>query len=199
MQSIIQRGLAASEDLFAQIDTPPERDAGQMRLHHARGDIRFDGVSFGYPGDDRLVLSDIEGLEIPAGTMVAAGAALVQVSHLVSCCVAFTLPAASGCIQLDGTPINEFRLADMRKQVALVSQRVVLFSDTVRALTAFGQQDKTDDASLCQALKTAQAWAFVEALPNGLDTVWAMVETGSQAGSVNGSLLPAPCSKTRLS
>ena len=77
----------------------------------------------------------------------------------------------SGVIQLDGAPIEAFRLADVRKQIALVSQRVVLFSDTVRANVAFGQQDRADDASLRQALETAQAWEFVAALPNGLDTV----------------------------
>ena len=170
VQSVIQRGLAASEDLFAQIDTPPERDAGQEPLERARGDIRFEGVSFAYPGDDRPVLSDIS-LEIPSGKMVAfvgrSGAGKSTLMHLLC---RFYDPT-SGAIQLDGAPIEAFRLADVRKQIALVSQRVVLFSDTVRANVAFGQQDRADDASLRQALETAQAWEFVAALPNGLDTV----------------------------
>ena len=170
VQSVIQRGLAASEDLFAQIDTPPERDAGQEPLERARGDIRFEGVSFAYPGDDRPVLSDIS-LEIPSGKMVAfvgrSGAGKSTLMHLLC---RFYAPT-SGAIQLDGAPIEAFRLADVRKQISLVSQRVVLFSDTVRANVAFGQQDRADDASLRQALETAQAWEFVAALPNGLDTV----------------------------
>ena len=170
VQSVIQRGLAASEDLFAQIDTPPERDAGQEPLDRTRGDIRFEGVSFAYPGDDRPVLSDIS-LEIPSGKMVAfvgrSGAGKSTLMHLLC---RFYAPT-SGAIQLDGAPIEAFRLADVRKQIALVSQRVVLFSDTVRANVAFGQQDRADDASLRQALETAQAWEFVAALPNGLDTV----------------------------
>jgi subfamily B ATP-binding cassette protein MsbA len=170
VQSVIQRGLAASEDLFAQIDTPPERDAGQEPLERARGDIRFEGVSFAYPGDDRPVLSDIS-LEIPSGKMVAfvgrSGAGKSTLMHLLC---RFYAPT-SGAIQLDGALIEAFRLADVRKQIALVSQRVVLFSDTVRANVAFGQQDRADDASLRQALETAQAWEFVAALPNGLDTV----------------------------
>ena len=170
VQSVIQRGLAASEDLFAQIDTPPERDAGQEPLERARGDIRFEGVSFAYPGDDRPVLSDIS-LEIPSGKMVAfvgrSGAGKSTLMHLLC---RFYDPT-SGAIQLDGAPIEAFRLADVRKQIALVSQRVVLFSDKVRANVAFGQQDRADDASLRQALETAQAWEFVAALPNGLDTV----------------------------
>jgi subfamily B ATP-binding cassette protein MsbA len=170
VQSVIQRGLAASEDLFAQIDTPPERDAGQEPLERARGDIRFEGVSFAYPGDDRPVLSDIS-LEIPSGKMVAfvgrSGAGKSTLMHLLC---RFYAPT-SGAIQLDGALIEAFRLADVRKQIALVSQRVVLFSDTVRANVAFGQQDRADDASLRQALETAQAWEFVAALPNGLDAV----------------------------
>lgn len=170
VQSIIQRGLAASEDLFAQIDTPSECDAGQLELDYAQGDIHFDGVSFGYPGDDRLVLNEIS-LEIPAGKMVAfvgrSGAGKSTLMHLLC---RFYAPTSGG-IQLDGTPIEHFRLADLRKQIALVSQRVVLFSDTVRVNVAFGQQDKADDASLRQALETAQAWDFVKSLPKGLDTV----------------------------
>ncbi|MFL2503131.1 MAG: ATP-binding cassette domain-containing protein [Luminiphilus sp.] len=77
----------------------------------------------------------------------------------------------SGRIELDGKPIEAFRLADYRRQIALVSQRVVLFSDTVRANVGFGQLDRIDDAQLLQALETAQAREFVEALPQGLDTV----------------------------
>jgi subfamily B ATP-binding cassette protein MsbA len=77
----------------------------------------------------------------------------------------------SGSIKLDGKPIEAFRLADYRRQIALVSQRVVLFSDTVRANVGFGQLDQIDDAQLLQALETAQAREFVEALPQGLDTV----------------------------
>ena len=77
----------------------------------------------------------------------------------------------SGRIKLDGKPIEAFRLADYRRQIALVSQRVVLFSDTVRANVGFGQLDQIDDAQLLQALETAQAREFVEALSQGLDTV----------------------------
>ncbi len=170
VQSIIQRGLAASEDLFAQIDTAPERDGGQLELDHARGDIHFDGVSFGYPGDHRIVLNEVN-LEIPAGKMVAfvgrSGAGKSTLMHLLC---RFYVPTSGG-IQLDGTPIEHFRLADLRRQIALVSQRIVLFSDTIRANVAFGHKHRANDASLRQALETAQAWDFVEALPEGLDTV----------------------------
>ena len=168
VQSIIQRGLAAAEDLFAQIDTPPEADNGRLTLERARGEIVLDQVDFAYPGTDRLVLQDLS-LRIPAGKMVAfVGRSGAGKSSLINLLCRFYGPT-SGQIQLDEQPIEDYRLADYRRQFGLVSQRVVLFSDTVRANVAFGQLDHADDVALRQALETAQAWSFVEALPNGLD------------------------------
>ncbi len=168
VQSIIQRGLAAAEDLFAKIDTPPEADNGRLTLERARGEIVLDQVDFAYPGTNQLVLQDLS-LRIPAGKMVAfVGRSGAGKSSLINLLCRFYGPT-SGQIQLDEQPIEGYRLADYRRQFGLVSQRVVLFSDTVRANVAFGQLDHADDVALRQALETAQAWSFVEALPNGLD------------------------------
>ena len=170
VQSIIQRGLAASEDLFAQIDTPAEADPGEHGIDRAQGHIALEDIGFSYPGDERRVLEGVS-LTITAGQMVAfvgrSGAGKSSLMHLLC---RFYAPT-SGRIELDGKPIEAFRLADYRRQIALVSQRVVLFSDTVRANVGFGQLDRIDDAQLLQALETAQAREFVEALPQGLDTV----------------------------
>jgi len=170
VQSIIQRGLAASEDLFAQIDTPAEADPGEQGIDRAQGHIVLEDIGFSYPGDERRVLEGVS-LTITAGQMVAfvgrSGAGKSSLMHLL--CRFY--PPTSGRIKLDGKPIEAFRLADYRRQIALVSQRVVLFSDTVRANVGFGQLDRIDDAQLLQALETAQAREFVEALPQGLDTV----------------------------
>ena len=170
VQSIIQRGLAASEDLFAQIDTPAEADPGEHGIDRAQGHIVLEDIGFCYPGDERRVLEGVS-LTITAGQMVAfvgrSGAGKSSLMHLL--CRFY--PPTSGRIKLDGKPIEAFRLADYRRQIALVSQRVVLFSDTVRANVGFGQLDRIDDAQLLQALETAQAREFVEALPQGLDTV----------------------------
>jgi subfamily B ATP-binding cassette protein MsbA len=128
----------------------------------------LDQVDFAYPGTDRLVLQDLS-LRIPAGKMVAfVGRSGAGKSSLINLLCRFYGPT-SGQIQLDEQPIEDYRLADYRCQFGLVSQRVVLFSDTVRANVAFGQLDHADDVALRQALETAQAWSFVEALPNGLD------------------------------
>ena len=168
VQSIIQRGLAAAEDLFAQIDAESEPDRGQLTLERARGDIVLDKVSFTYPGAEGPVLTDIS-LQIPAGKMVAfvgrSGAGKTSLMHLLC---RFYAPSA-GSITLDDQPIADFQLDDYRRQFGLVSQRVVLFSDTVRANVAFGQLDTVTDAALNQALETAQAASFVEAMPGGLD------------------------------
>ena len=168
VQSIIQRGLAAAEDLFTQIDAPPEPDQGQLVLERARGDIVLDKVSFTYPGAEGSVLTDIS-LHIPAGKMVAfvgrSGAGKSSLMHLLC---RFYAPSA-GSITLDDRLIADFRLDDYRRQFGLVSQRVVLFSDTVRANVAFGQLDTVTDAALNKALEAAQAAAFVEAMPGGLD------------------------------
>ena len=170
VQSVIQRGLAASEDLFAQIDTPAEADPGEHGIDRAQGHIVLENVGFSYPGDERRVLEGVS-LTITAGQMVAfvgrSGAGKSSLMHLLC---RFYAPT-SGRIKLDGKPIEALRLADYRRQIALVSQRVVLFSDTVRANVGFGQLDQIDDAQLLQALETAQAREFVEALSQGLDTV----------------------------
>jgi subfamily B ATP-binding cassette protein MsbA len=170
VQSIIQRGLAAAEDLFAQIDAEPELDHGQLALERARGAIALEQVSFTYPGAEQPVLTDIS-LEIPAGKMVAfvgrSGAGKTSLMHLLC---RFYRPSA-GSITLDDQPIADFKLYDYRRQFGLVSQRVVLFSDTVRANVAFGQLDTVTDAAVNKALETAQAASFVEAMPGGLDAM----------------------------
>ena len=170
VQSIIQRGLAAAEDLFAQIDAEPEPDRGQLLLERAHGAIALDQVSFTYPGAEQPVLKDIS-LQIPAGEMVAfvgrSGAGKTSLMHLLC---RFYAPSA-GSITLDHQSIIDFKLDDYRRQFGLVSQRVVLFSDTVRANVAFGQLDTVTDAALNKALETAQAASFVEAMPGGLDAM----------------------------
>ena len=170
VQSIIQRGLAAAEDLFAQIDAEPEPDHGQLSLERAHGAIALDQLSFTYPGAEQQVLTDIS-LQIPAGKMVAfvgrSGAGKTSLMHLLC---RFYAPSA-GSITLDDQPIADFKLDDYRRQFGLVSQRVVLFSDTVRANLAFGQMDSVTDEALSRALETAQAASFVGEMPDGLDAM----------------------------
>jgi len=168
VQSVVQRGLAAAEDLFAQIDTPLEGDAGTVSLSRATGELTFNGVSFAYPGSDSPALNELD-LHIPAGSLVAfVGRSGAGKTSLIQLLCRFYAPDA-GRILLDGHPIGELRLSDYRRQLAVVFQNIVLFSDTIRANVAFGQTDQTDDAAILAALEVAQAREFVEALPEGLD------------------------------
>lgn len=169
VQSVVQRGLAAAEDLFTQIDTPLERDVGKVSLSRATGELTFDGVSFAYPGSDNPALNELD-LHIPSGSLVAfVGRSGAGKTSLIQLLCRFYAPD-SGRILLDGHPIGELRLSDYRRQLAVVFQNIVLFSDTIRANVAFGQTDRVDDAAIFAALEVAQARGFVEALPEGLDT-----------------------------
>lgn len=169
VQSVVQRGLAAAEDLFIQIDTPPENDTGTAAISRAKGELRFEGVSFTYPGGEIPALEQVD-LNIPAGSLVAfVGRSGAGKTSLIQLLCRFYAPNA-GRILLDGKSIGELRLGDYRRQLAVVFQNIVLFSDTIRANVAFGQVDRADDASIFAALEVAQARGFVEALPDGLDT-----------------------------
>jgi subfamily B ATP-binding cassette protein MsbA len=101
-------------------------------------------------------------------------------TSLIQLLCRFYAPSA-GRILLDGHPIGELRLSDYRRQLAVVFQSIVLFSDTVRANVAFGQVDQVDDAAILAALEVAQARDFVEALPEGLDT-----KLGDGGGGLSG-------------
>lgn len=180
VQSVVQRGLAAAEDLFVQLDTPPEEDTGTGTIARANGELCFEGVSFAYPGGETLALDQVD-LHIPAGSLVAfVGRSGAGKTSLIQLLCRFYAPGA-GRILLDGRPIADLRLSDYRRQLAVVFQNIVLFSDTVRANVAFGQVDQVDEASIFAALEVAQARNFVEALPDGLDT-----KLGDGGGGVSG-------------
>ena len=169
VQSIVQRGLAAAEDLFAQIDTPLERDEGQISISRAEGSISIQGVGFTYPGAGSPALRDLS-LEIPAGSMVAfVGRSGAGKTTLMQLLCRFYAPD-NGQILLDGQPIEQFRLASYRQQISVVSQQVVLFSDTIRANVLFGQSGHCDEEAVRAALDVAQASTFIDSLPNGIDT-----------------------------
>jgi subfamily B ATP-binding cassette protein MsbA len=165
----VQKGLAAAEDVFTQIDTPAEPDSGKLVIERADGAFSLRDVSFRYPGTEREALSGIN-LEIAAGETVAlVGRSGSGKSTLVQLLTRF-YPPDSGDLLLDGAPVDRYRLDSYRSQIALVSQNVVLFSDTVRNNIAFGAQRSASDEAVREAARMAQAMEFIEALPDGLDT-----------------------------
>lgn len=167
VMSPIQQGIAAGESLFAVIDEPAEVDTGTRELDRAQGRIEFRGVHFSYPGKSD-VLKGIDLVIAPGETV-----ALVGRSGSGKTTLASLLPrlydVERGEILLDDHPLQEYRLADLRKQIAMVGQHVVLFNDTVAANIAYGLTDVDRDA-VVEAAKAAHALEFIERLPQGFDT-----------------------------
>jgi ATP-binding cassette, subfamily B, bacterial MsbA len=165
----IQMALAASESIFEILDHPAEPDQGRLPLQRAEGEIRFEGVTFGYI-PDKPVLQDID-LIIHSGQTVA----LVGRSGSGKSTLARLLPRfyepQKGRILLDGHAIQDYRLADLRSQIALVSQHIVLFNDTLANNIGYGAADPPSREELEKAARDANALDFINALPQRFDTL----------------------------
>lgn len=158
------RGMAAAQTVFALIDQPVEVDAGTQRLVRAQGAIKLEKVSFKYLEDGPAVLEDIS-LDIRPGETVAfvghSGSGKTTLINLI----ARFYQGHDGSITLDGTPIEDFRLADYRHQFAMVSQDVTLFNDTVAANIAYADA-APDSGRVEAAARAANAEGFIRTLPD---------------------------------
>ncbi len=166
----LQKGLAAATTIFALLDEVNESDAGNQILTHVSGELDIQQLSFSYPEQEILALSDIN-LSIPAGqTWALVGASGSGKSTLVSLLCRFSQPT-QGQILCDGQDIAQATLSDWRNQLALVSQHIVLFDDSIAANIAYGVcRDSCDLARVEAAARAAHAWEFIEQLPDGLQT-----------------------------
>lgn len=166
----LQRGLAASESVFELLDTPGEINTGKVTIGRANGRIGFEHVNLSYQQGDRLALHDIN-LEIPAGQAVAlVGASGSGKSTLANLVPRFYLPT-SGRITLDGHDLVDLTLASLRANIALVSQEVVLFNDTISANIAYGQMREVPEGEIIAAAQAAHAMEFIREMPQGLNTL----------------------------
>ncbi len=171
----MQRGLAAAESVFELIDTQSEQDAGTIVVDRVTGQLCFEQLNFAYQGDEdasatRMALRDIC-LDIPAGQSVAlVGASGSGKSTLANLVPRFYLPS-SGRITLDGHDLNDLTLASLRANIALVSQEVVLFNDTLSANIAYGQMRVVSDDEIIAAATAAHAMEFIREWPEGLNTL----------------------------
>jgi subfamily B ATP-binding cassette protein MsbA len=165
----LQRGLAAAESVFALLDEAPEDDRGQVALGRAHGAIAFENLHFRYRGAEREALSGIDLSIAPGQTVALVGASGGGKTTLANLLPRFHHPTA-GCIRLDGHDLEELTLASLRANIALVSQDVVLFDDSVAANIAYGAMRTVDRAQIEAAARAAHAHDFIMAMPQGYDT-----------------------------
>jgi len=169
VQSQLQKGIAAADSIFQVLDTPGEKDGGSYEVDRVQGDLQFNNVSFSYDNSEGPVLSDVS-LQVPAGSVTAlvgpSGSGKTTLAGLIPRFYAYQ----RGSILLDGRELSDYSLDNLRSQISLVSQDVVLFNDTVRGNIAYGSLADMPDERVIEAATAAHATEFIEQLPAGLDT-----------------------------
>ncbi|STR45777.1 lipid A export permease/ATP-binding protein MsbA [Iodobacter fluviatilis] len=164
----LHKGLAAGESVFAILDQPIEPNQGQLQSPRVKGAISLQDIHFSYDDEDKQALDGIS-LDIQPGETIA----LVGSSGSGKTTLANLLPrfydVSSGQILIDQQPLTDYQLGNLRQQIALVSQDVVLFNDSVTANIAYGSE--IDMERVRQAAKAAHALEFIDAMPEGLNTL----------------------------
>ncbi len=180
VQGMLQRGVASAERLFTVLDAPDEVDTGGRALVRARGEIEFRDVTARYPGQQQAALSDVAFVARPGTVTAIVGRSGSGKSTLIKLIPRF-YDVESGQILLDGHPLQDYRLADLRRQIALVGQQVMLFDGTVAENVAYGELQDATDGKLDAAIEGANAMEFVARMPDGLRT-----SIGSKGGRLSG-------------
>ncbi|MGL9735467.1 MAG: lipid A ABC transporter ATP-binding protein/permease MsbA [Symbiopectobacterium sp.] len=165
-----QRGMAACQTLFAILDMEQEKDEGTRVLERAEGDLEFRNVSFAYPIKETLALKNVS-LHIPPGKTAAlvgrSGSGKSTIANLIT----RFYDIQSGEILLDGHDLRDYTLSLLRRQVALVSQHVHLFNDTIANNISYACGDRYSREDIERAVKMAHAMDFISNMDNGLDTI----------------------------
>ncbi len=170
VNATLQRGVAGADSLFAIMDEKDEEDTGTVDVERVRGDVSFRDVVFTYGGENETVL---DGINVD----IAAGKTLAIVGHSGSgkTTMASLLPRfyelSSGQILIDGVPLRDYTLSSLRGNIALVSQDVVLFNDTIANNLAYGQLRNKTEAELLAAADAAHVLDFANDMPDGLNTM----------------------------
>ncbi|KAA2284429.1 lipid A export permease/ATP-binding protein MsbA [Arenimonas fontis] len=167
VQALIQRGVAAADRLFAILDSPDEPDGGTVTVGRVRGEIEFRGVGLRYAGSEQAALQGISFRAEPGTVTAIVGRSGSGKSTLIRLLPRF-YEASEGQVLVDGRPVQDYRLADLRRQIALVGQRVMLFDDSVAANIAYGMPDRADPERIRAAAEAANALEFIERLPGGM-------------------------------
>jgi ATP-binding cassette, subfamily B, bacterial MsbA len=169
VNAVVQRGVAAAAGLFEILDEPSEKDSGKVEIDRARGDVEYRDVVFAYAADKLPALRGVN-LTLKAGTTVA----LVGQSGSGKSTIASLLPRFyepdSGAVLLDGRDIRDYPLRDLRRQLSLVSQDIVLFDDSLAGNIAYGALDNSPREAIEAAAEAAYVAEFASELPEGLET-----------------------------
>jgi subfamily B ATP-binding cassette protein MsbA len=165
----VQRGVAAARSLFEVLDAPVEQDSGRLALAHARGAIEFRELSFAYDSAKGDVLRNISFSVLPGQTVALVGRSGSGKTTIANLLVRFYDPQ-QGAIYLDGVDIREYRLADLRRQIAVVGQDVMLFNDSIAHNIAYGRLDEVSDQAIVACAEAAHAMEFIADLPDGIDS-----------------------------
>ena len=167
---IILKGVAAADSVFSLLDQAPERDDGTQAVERVQGQVSFKQLYFHYARSDKPALKDIN-LDVMPGEVIAlVGRSGSGKSTLVNLLARF-YDYDQGEIAIDGIPLANFRLANLRQQIALVNQHVTLFNDTVAGNIAYGSLTDRDMVAIRRAADLAHATEFIEQLPQGFDTM----------------------------
>jgi len=170
VNATLQRGIAAGDSLFRIIDEKDEVDAGTHSSEDVRGKVEFRNITFSYGDEAATVLHDVS-FTVEAGKSIAiVGQSGGGKSTLVSLLPRF-YDVDKGEILLDGTPVADYQLANLRSNISLVSQDVILFNDTIANNLAYGQLRQCSRAELLQAAEAAYVIDFVKDLPDGFETI----------------------------
>jgi len=165
----VQRGVAAAHSLFEVLDEAVEQDTGELPLSHARGAIEFRKLSFAYDITKGDVVRDVSFSVMPGQTIALVGRSGSGKTTLANLLVRFYDPH-QGAIYLDGKDIREYRLADLRQQIALVGQDVTLFNDSIAHNIAYGRPGEVSDEAVIACAEAAQAMQFIADLPDGINS-----------------------------
>ncbi len=170
INEFIQKGLAACESIFGLIDQTAEADQGTKRSERVRGAIELNNVTFHYNPEDSAALNGVSFSVAPGETVALVGPSGSGKTTIANLLPAF-YQAGEGAILIDGVDIREYTLASLRKNIALVSQDVVLFNDTIRNNIAYGDMRDCTDAEVETAAKAAHASEYIRELPEGFNTM----------------------------
>ncbi len=165
-----QRGMAACQTLFTILDSEQEKDDGTQVIERSVGDIEFRNVTFTYPGRETPALRNVS-LTIPAGKTVALVGRSGSGKSTIASLITRFYDIDDGEILIDGHDIREYTLSSLRNQVALVSQNVHLFNDTIANNIAYARAEQYTHEDIERAAKMAYAMDFISKMDNGIDTV----------------------------